>query len=201
MKNMVMNMQCRGKIKKIARDFSTNGILVTLSLTDISIQALQTIAALDDLMVEMKRYRKKRSVNANSYYWELVGKLAKANRITNNAQHNLLLRDYGSLERFDGQLLQIMIPDTEEGENRALESSTVHLKPTSHVKVSDNGTTYRSYVMIKGSSTYDSQEMSRLIDGTVQEAKQMGIETLPPEELKRMKEDLKKHEAKKCNTT
>ena len=194
-------MQCRGKIKQIARDFSTNGILVTLSITETSEQALQTVSALDDLAVELKRYRKKRSLNANAYYWELVGKLARANRITNDAQHNLLLRDYGSLERFDGQLLQIMIPDTEEGENRALESSTVHLKPTSHVKVSDNGTTYRSYVMIKGSSTYDSQEMSRLIDGTVQEAKQMGIETLPPEELKRMKEDLRKHEAKKCNTT
>lgn len=194
-------MQCRGKIRQIARDFSTNGILVTLSLTDISEQALQTIAALDDLMVEMKRYRKKRSLNANSYYWELVGKLAEVNRITNNAQHNLLLRDYGQLERFDGQLVQTMLPDTDEVENKALESATLHIRPTSHTMVGGNGVVFRSYLMLKGSSTYDSKEMSRLIDGTVHEAKQMGIETLSPEELKRMKEDLRRHEAKKCNTT
>ena len=41
--------------------------------------------------------------------------------------------------------------------------------------------------MMRGSHTYDSGEMSILIDGVVQEAKQLGIETLTPNELERMK--------------
>jgi hypothetical protein len=41
---------------------------------------------------------------------------------------------------------------------------------------------------MRGSHTYDSREMSRLIDGTVSEAKELGIETLSPAELERMKQ-------------
>ena len=48
---------------------------------------------------------------------------------------------------------------------------------------------YRTYMMLRGSSDYDTREMSELIDGTVSEAKQMGIETLPPHEIERMKKE------------
>lgn len=37
-----------------------------------------------------------------------------------------------------------------------------------------------------GSSTYDTKQMARLIDLVVEDCKQQGIETLPPEELERM---------------
>jgi hypothetical protein len=40
-----------------------------------------------------------------------------------------------------------------------------------------------------GSSTYDVKEMARLIDGTVSEAKELGIETMTPSELALMKEE------------
>jgi hypothetical protein len=40
--------------------------------------------------------------------------------------------------------------------------------------------------MIKGSSEYDTAEMSKFIDELVLEAKNQGIETLPPAELERM---------------
>lgn len=46
--------------------------------------------------------------------------------------------------------------------------------------------TYRTYVMLKGSSDYDTREMSELIDGLVSECKECGIETATPEELQRM---------------
>ena len=42
--------------------------------------------------------------------------------------------------------------------------------------------------MMRGSHTYDTKEMSRLIDGAVFEAQALGIETLPPDELERMKQ-------------
>ena len=45
---------------------------------------------------------------------------------------------------------------------------------------------YRTYIMLKGSSAYDTQEMSVLIEGLVSECKELGIETLPPDEIKRM---------------
>ena len=43
------------------------------------------------------------------------------------------------------------------------------------------------YKVIKGSSEYDTKEMSVFIDGIVQEAEQLGIDTLPPAEIERLK--------------
>lgn len=66
------------------------------------------------------------------------------------------------------------------------EAQLYHLRPTSQVKAGKNGEMYRTYMMLKGSSVYDTREMSMLIDGLVSECREAGIETLPPEELERM---------------
>lgn len=52
---------------------------------------------------------------------------------------------------------------------------------------------YRTYLMLRGSHTYDTKEMSVLINGLVEECKEQGIETLTPDELRRMMEDAEKH--------
>ena len=64
----------------------------------------------------------------------------------------------------------------------------IHLRPTAFTKVLDNGRLYRVYYVMRGSHTYDTKEMSRLIDGTVSEAKELGIETMTPNEIERMKQ-------------
>jgi 16S rRNA U1498 N3-methylase RsmE len=48
------------------------------------------------------------------------------------------------------------------------------------------GGTVKMAVM-RGSHTYNTAEMSRLIDATVEEAKELGVETLTPDQLERMK--------------
>ena len=52
-----------------------------------------------------------------------------------------------------------------------------------------NGKAYKCYLFYKHTRDMDSKEMSHLIDGTVSEAKELDIETLPPDELRSM-EDL-----------
>lgn len=51
-----------------------------------------------------------------------------------------------------------------------------------------NGKDFTHYKVYKGSSEYDSKEMSILIDGIISEAEELGIETLPPHEIQRLKE-------------
>jgi hypothetical protein len=53
------------------------------------------------------------------------------------------------------------------------------------VKYLDDATFYKIY---RGSHTYDTKEMSLLIDGTVADAKELGIETATPDEIRQMKE-------------
>ena len=50
-----------------------------------------------------------------------------------------------------------------------------------------NNKEFTHYKVYKGSSEYDTREMSILIDGIVQEAKDLGVETLPPNEIEKLK--------------
>lgn len=145
------------------------------------------------LTVELKQYREKRSLDANSFYWVLVGKLAGVFGQSNAWMHNYLLRRYGQIMVIDDQGVYTVLPDTDEAQKAIDEAETYHLKPTSQVKPGKGGKMYRTYMMLRGSSDYDTKEMSRLIDGLVSECKEAGIETLPPEEIERMMESYEKH--------
>lgn len=133
-----------------------------------------------DLNIEIKQFREKRSLNANSYFHLMVDKIAAVLRSTHTEIHNWLISEYGQI---DEQINNIILDD--EIEWRKIE--TIHLRPTTATRVMDNGKLYRVYWVMRGSHTYDTAEMSRLIDGTVEQAKDIGIETLTPDEIERMK--------------
>lgn len=56
-------------------------------------------------------------------------------------------------------------------------------------EITVNGMTGIQLQCYFGSSTFDTKEMSVFIDGLVYECRQLGIETLPPEEIERMKQE------------
>lgn len=148
---------------------------------------LARVADEDDRVFDLVIHREKRSLNQNAYYHVLLGKVADKLRMSKTHLHNDMLRHYGQSMMIDGKPVCVMIPDTDESENIAWESDTVHLKPTSATIVGENGVTYRQWKMLRGSSSLDSREMAILIEGIVQEAKQLGIETLTPQELEEMR--------------
>lgn len=141
--------------------------------------------------IKVTKHNAKRSLDANSYYWQLLTKLASALKISNTYCHNVMLRRYGVLEEIDGKPVYWVIPDTDEAEKKADESETYHIKPTSNVREGTDGKMYRTYMLLKGSHQYSTAEMSRLISGLVDECKQCGIETLSPDELSRMFEGVR----------
>lgn len=143
---------------------------------------------------DVTEHKEKRSLNSNSYYWVLLTKLADAMRISKSKAHNMMLRSYGQLELINDKACYIVIPDTEEAEETALNAETYHIKPTSQVKPGKDGMSYRTYMLIRGSSTYNTKEMAILLDGLIQEAKDQGIETLTPAELERMRAYEQQHE-------
>ena len=102
--------------------------------------------------------------------------------------HNRMLRSYGQKQYLDGKLVTVMIPDTEEAERSALKAETYHIQPTAQTIQGQGGTRYRQYLLLRGSSDYDTREMSVLLDGMINEAQQQGIETLTPAELEKIRE-------------
>ncbi len=188
-------MICRGILKNLSLDWITRKPEVTLQLE----ARAEDIEKLKDkpLSVEIKQYRKKRSLDANAYYWVMVGKLADKVGQSSPYIHNKMLRRCKYIEIIDNQGVYIVLPDTDEAQEIIDNSETYHLSPTTEVKPGKDGKMYRTYMMLRGSSTFNTQEMSRLIDELVLECKENDIETLPPDELERMMQAYgKKHIAK-----
>ena len=146
--------------------------------TSLARQIVGSIKAGIMYAVEIKRHRKRRSLDQNAMYWSILGQIAKALGISNSKAHNLMLRRYGAVETIDGKTIKLVLPDTEEAAQRADESESYHIKPTSQVKVGMDGINYRTYLLLKGSHDMDTAEMKRLIDGVMDDAKQMGLELL-----------------------
>lgn len=127
-----------------------------------------------EVTVEIKRYHPKRSLNANSYAWVLINKIANAAQSTEDEIYLQCLKDYGQ-----SQLCAVKSEVNVSGYFRyydELEQTTV------------KGNKFTWYRVYKGSSEMDSAEMAKLIDGIVSEAKELGIETMTPNELFRLKE-------------
>ena len=137
-----------------------------------------------DKLFECKEFKKRRSLNANSYFHALVGKIAEASQTSTVEVKNALIRDYGQYHYLENGTLDWSIKP--EGFNY-LRSETEHYQPTDRYML-DKGKKLIVYIVMRGSHTYNTAEMARLIDGTVSEAKELGIETLPPDELMRLKE-------------
>ena len=68
----------------------------------------------------------------------------------------------------------------------AYEMEEPHLKYIKYEKENDVEVFF--YKLIRGSHTYNTHEMSVLIDGTVADAKELGIDTMSPVELSQLKE-------------
>lgn len=98
---------------------------------------------------------------------------------------------YGYPVILSGKSAFTTIPDTEEAENKVKNSTEYHLQPTSQVREGVDGVMYRTYRLLRGSRTYNTEEMSRLISGLITMCKEAQIpdrEIATPEEKRLLKE-------------
>ena len=181
--------QLTGSITELAFYRTSGRPLLTLALkgdTRTTFEQLEPLRGVEWLTIDIRRKAKKRSLDANSYYWSLLGKLSKALNISNPHCHNLMLRRYGVPEEIDGKLALLVIPDTDEASKKADEAEEYHIKPTSQVKEGKDGLMYRTYTLLKGSRNFTKEEFSRLLQGLLDECKQVGIETRCEEDVESM---------------
>lgn len=133
-----------------------------------------------ELDLSLKEFKPKRSLNANAYMWALIGKIAEAMRISQDEVYHKVLCDYGTYDT-DGGVTQIL---SIRADAKLTGWLYTHTKPIKTVDL--EGKKFTHYALIKGSSDYNTREMSFLLDGVIYEAKELGIEVMPPEELERL---------------
>ena len=127
--------------------------------------------------LDIDRWSEKRSIQANAYFHVLVNEIAKATKASMDDVKKQLVFNYGTPARgSDGKYAAVKVPKNTNIEN--------FYKYYRHIGTDEAG--LDMYILFKRTSDLNREEMSRLIDGTVYEAKELGIETLPPDELARM---------------
>ncbi len=171
------------KITGIQVTDSLDGVRFSLLLPPES--SMEAHWAMQDLRganeVEVIRKRKKRSGDQNAYMWELVGKIAEKLRSSQNEVYRGLIRDYGVYE---------VIPVREDHIDHWVEiwAQRGIGWVCDDLGECRNHTGYHNIRTFYGSSSYNTKEMARLIDGVIQECRQLGIETLSDDEIRRLYE-------------
>lgn len=159
-------MEFIGKIAGVSRDVMSGSYSISFTTSE-----LPELPDKDTLLrVSAKQYRQKRSLDANAYAWVLMSKIADATHQTKEQVYVRALKDYGQ---------HAFLFRVEHGTKVNLDGVYVaFLEYDGHFDI---------YEAFRGSSTYDTKEMSDFIDGIVQDAKSLGIDTAPVMELDEIK--------------
>lgn len=184
-------MKFTGDLRKPLIDCDTMRPLIIFAPDEDFSYAYEELKDCGKLSLEIKRYRRKRSLDANAYYWVLVGKLAKVLGMSNAEVHNMAIRGYGQPEIYEGKGVYMTIPDTDTARRKVDNAMDYHLAPTSQVREGNDGVMYRTYKLLRGSHTYNTEEMARLIDGMITLCKEAWIpvaEIATPDEKRLLKE-------------
>lgn len=129
-----------------------------------------------DLVVSVKRYHKKRSLDANAYFWVLCDQVAKAIRSTKEEVYRQKIKECGVFE---------IVPIRADAVEAFIERFSKN--GLGWFAESMDGCKLEGFqrVMVYfGSSTYNTAEMSRIIESVVEDCRGLGIPTLSENEIK-----------------
>lgn len=132
-----------------------------------------------DLDINIKKWRKRRSLDANAYFHLLVNEIAMAQGLGDEEVKRQLVIDYGTIAKDeDGNTIGFKLP---------IGANVDDIYPYTRFfkQVEENGKLFNCYLVYKRTHLMDTAEMSRLIDGTVQEARELGIDTDTPDQKTR----------------
>ena len=127
--------------------------------------------------IQVEKWSDKRSLQANAYFHVLCNKIAEATKSSMDDVKKMLVSQYGTLARgTDGKYMAVKVP-----KNTDIEQIYPYFR---HIGEDKEG--LDMYLFFKQTHTLTKDEMNRLIQGTVDEAKVLNIETLTPDEIERM---------------
>lgn len=199
-------MDLKGRIENLYRDFKTGKWNILLSLENYPAEEINDL--LDcSIAIRLNKCRNKRSLDANAYFYVLVNKIAERAKISDIEVHDKLLSqnlayviengavDWIVADWKSNAYRLVKLAVTEHGKQQfkyyydSLQDVALN-KPNGEPYRDSNGNpkTSRIFWHIKGSHEMDTKEMARLIDATVDEAKDLGIETMTPADIEKMKQ-------------
>jgi hypothetical protein len=135
--------------------------------------------------IEIKKHREKRSLNANAYCWVLCSKIAEKVNASKDEIYESMIQKYGYMDE------ELTVTVKAEVNMNRIDG---HWR---YITTSGDGK-WKAYAMIRGSSKYNTAEMAHFIDMIIEEAKEIGVEIISPEEIERLKTEWEKWQGTKA---
>ena len=172
-------MEFTGQLLNVSKDWQSGQFQVTFTVNEPSaIKEVDSIKDVEKLSIKAVKYRQKRSLDANAYCWAIMTKIANHPEVKSSKEeiYEEMLQKYGCLYQDDEGYITMTV-----------KAEVDIRKVQGHWKFYKSNGKFASYLMIKGSSEYNTAEMAHFIDMVVQEAKELDIETATSDELARLK--------------
>lgn len=169
-------MECTGKLVSVNRDWQTNKLNITFQINEEPVNEINRLGNCEKLNIIAKKYRQKRSLDANAYAWVLMQKIAEA------IQSDKWTVYLDMLQKYSREFTFVICKEKAVDALKELYRTCIDLG-----EVTVNGTKGHQIQVFFGSSTFDTKAMSVFIDGIVSECKDLDIDTVTPDELERMK--------------
>lgn len=147
-----------GHLEGISRDYKTGKWLVTFSSDDNVTEELEGLQD-KNLNIKVSKFRKTRSLQANKFFWALVGEISRYLGTDSWETYLFLLKRYGKYTYIE------VIPE-------AVEAFKATWRECQEVGRTEDRVSLICYF---GSHTYNSQEFSQLVNGTLDEMREMGL--------------------------
>ena len=175
-----MAFELSGKIADMSFDFVSGKPKLTLSINERKSAEMlyDELHACDKLSIKIGKHREKRSLDANAYFFVLADKLAAKLNTTKEEVYRNAIKEIGGVS-------EIVCVKNEAVERLCAGWSNNGLGwQTDTFQSKIEGCT--NVILYYGSSTYNTEQMTRLISNIVQDCKDVGIDTRTPDEIAQM---------------
>lgn len=171
-------MLCTGRLINTTQDWESGRLQLTFEINETTARSqVDAIAGCEKLRIEAVQFREKRSLDANRYCWKLCDKIAQRIRSTKEEVYRDAIRSVGVFSDV------VVYADAVESLVNGWERNGTGW----FAETVDNVAEMKTIRLYYGSSTYNTQQMARLIDEIINYCKDVGVEYLAPAELERMK--------------
>lgn len=174
-------MKVTGRIVGANIGFMSKKPQLTLEINELNDfkQLVDDMNGCEKLSIEIKPFRARRSLDANAYAWVLMDKLAEKMVMSKVDIYREYIRHIGGNSETvcvkNSAVERLCEGWGKNGIGWQTESFPSKIEGCTNV------------ILYYGSSTYDSAQMTRLLDLIIQDCKQVGIPVETPDEIARLK--------------
>ena len=166
-------MDVSGKIHSVQRDWKSGKLLLTLEINEEPTNDINNLSMCEKLSISIKKFFKKRSLDANALMWACLGEIAVALKTDKWSMYLQMLARYG-------KFTYICVKEN------AVEAVKKQWRECEEVgEIDINGQKAVQMICYFGSSTFNTKEFSDLLDGIISEMEEMGLQPPTSKEMQR----------------